>query len=88
MTNLFSYVSTDSKNQEICVDTEKNDLFLKQYASKCEKVVFAWGAFKINKERGVEVANMFPNSYCIKKNKDGSPAHPLYQLDKSELIKF
>ncbi|MFI5141936.1 MAG: DUF1643 domain-containing protein, partial [Bacteroidia bacterium] len=51
MLNLFSYVSTDSTNQQICVDTELNDLFLKEYASKSDKVVFAWGGFKIAKAR-------------------------------------
>ncbi len=88
MTNLFSYVSTDSTNQDICVDTDKNDLFLKEYSSKSERVVFAWGCFKIAIQRGKEVAKMFPNAFCIKKSKNGSPIHPLYQLDTSELIKF
>jgi hypothetical protein len=88
MCNLFSYVSTDPTNKEICVDTEKNDLFLKEYASKSKAVLFAWGNFKISTERAKEVAKMFPDAYCIKKNKNGSPAHPLYQLNNSIISKF
>ncbi len=65
MTNLFSYVSTDSTNQEICVDI-----------------------IKIAIKRSEEVIKMFPDAYCIKKSKKGMPIHPLYQLDKSELIPF
>ena len=55
---------------------------------KCRDVVFAWGAFKKAKEKGMRYGLIFPEALCLKVNKDGSPKHPLYCRDDSKLIKF
>lgn len=55
-----------------------NNGWLEKIHPKCEKVIFAWGAFKEAHERSIEVINMFPDAYCLGKTKSGCPKHPLY----------
>lgn len=79
MTNLFAYVSTDPNKLLLPEATDSlNDHCLGIVSSKCEKIVFAWGAFKQAGLRSKEVIAMFPNAYALKLTKDGSPWHPLY----------
>jgi len=89
MCNLFGYVSTDPKALVTSEEPiEINDFWLKEIAKHCDKVVFAWGAFKLHKERMEAVIKMFPEAYCIGKSKEGYPKHPLYLAKNSELIKY
>lgn len=88
MMNLFAYVSTDPKalinsGEKI----ERNNVYLEAIAGNAEKVVFAWGAFKLHKKRMLEVMRMFPNAYCLGRSKDGYPKHPLYLKKDTKLIK-
>jgi hypothetical protein len=89
MLNLFAIVSPYPE----ILKTDPNPLgdndgWIEKISKKCEKVVFAWGAFKESKERAVDVIKMFENPYCLKQNKDGSPKHPLYCLDEQKIIPF
>jgi hypothetical protein len=89
MLNLFTIISSDPKALRKCPDRDrKADYYLQIYDYMVQRVVFAWGNFKESKERAQEVIRMFPNAYCLKKNKDGSPRHPLFVKDGTELIKF
>jgi len=89
MLNLFTIITSDPRALRNCPDRDrKADVFLQMYDYLVQRVVFAWGNFKESKERAQEVIRMFPNAYCLKKNKDGSPRHPLYVKDGTELIKF
>lgn len=89
MCNLFSYVSTDPKALITSGEPlDINNYWLEKIAECCDKVVFAWGAFKMHKERMLQVAEMFPEAYCIGKSKEGFPKHPLYLAKNSELIKY
>jgi Uncharacterized protein conserved in bacteria len=89
MLNLFTIITSDPRALRNCPDRDrKADEFLQIYDYLVQRVVFAWGNFKESKERSQEVIRMFPNAYCLKKNKDGSPRHPLYVKDGTELIKF
>jgi len=42
-------------------------------------VVAAWGNDGAYLERSEQVKEFLPNLYCLKLNKSGEPAHPLYQ---------
>ena len=38
--------------------------------------------------RDKEVAEMFPDAYCLGRNKNGSPKHPLYLSGSTQMEKF
>lgn len=80
MLNCFPYISTNPDNLKDNGNTAKNDYWLYKIANKCDKIIFAWGAFKIVKELGrdKELIKMFPNAEALIINKDGTPRHPLY----------
>jgi len=89
MMNLFAIVS----KKPSVLKTDPNPLgdnngWIEKISPKCEKIVFAWGNFKESRERSIEVMKMFKDPYCLVQNKNGSPKHPLYCRDKTELIPF
>jgi hypothetical protein len=89
MLNLFTIITSDPKNLKNCPDKDrKGNEFLFVYSSLVQKIVFAWGNFKESKDKADEIKRLFPDAYCLKKNKDGSPRHPLYVKDGTSLIKF
>lgn len=87
MLNLFALVSTDA---DVLLTHPNpvgdNDGWIERIASKCEKVIFAWGKFKKAKERADAVIKMFPDAEVLMFNKDGSPRHPLY-VPKNAVLK-
>ncbi len=96
MMNLFPLVSTDPSALNSFYDSSVhhyhkhvNDGSLIMIGKKCATVIFAWGSFKIAKERAEEMCKMFPNAEALFVNKDGSPKHPLYVAasTKPELFK-
>lgn len=89
MLNLFGIVSKDPSILKSHHDPiAKQQEYLDYYSQLCSKIVFAWGNFKEARERSVEVEQAFPNSYALHINKNGSPKHPLYCKDNSQLIPF
>lgn len=90
MTNLFGLISTDPDALLTAVDpVGQNDEHLREVYRICKMhVVYAWGAFKQNKERAALVSTWFFEPRCLGKNKDGSPKHPLYVKGDIEPIKF
>ena len=90
MMNCFPFVSTDPDNLYDCSGWIENEKRLKDIASKCKEVVFAWGNFKIVPKLGVDyiLSNIFPNAKALHINKNGSPKHPLYCKSDSKLINF
>lgn len=80
MLNCFPYVSTDPKKLYACTHSVYNEEWLKDIASKCSEVVFAWGNFKVVQDLGVDfiLMNLFPKAKALGINKNGSPKHPLY----------
>jgi hypothetical protein len=78
MTNLFTFISKDPSGLDMALGNhESSDEILKYVASKCSKIVFAWGNFKVM-GRDNEIKKMFPDAYALKINQNGSPRHPLY----------
>ncbi len=78
MTNLFAFVTAYPEKLKECDDPlGANNKWLKEFAKKCERIIFAWGSFPESKERAKEVMQLF-DGYALMINKDGSPRHPLY----------
>lgn len=82
MTNLFAWRDTDPakmKAQPEPVGPE-NDSWLANCAFNAGRVLAAWGKHDAHRGRAEAVQEMlwFTSVYCLRKNKDGSPEHPLY----------
>lgn len=78
MLNLFTWVTAYPEELKKCEDPLREaDRFLEEYASKSEKIIFAWGKFPEAAERARDVIRRF-DGYALVVNKDGSPRHPLY----------
>ena len=89
MMNLFAIVSPYP--EVLIIDPDplgNNDGWLEKIAEKCGKVIFAWGDFRAAKEQNEKVANMFPDAYVLKINKNGSPRHPLYVKADTVPVKY
>lgn len=92
MLNLFPLVSTDpgALLKERFQDLAVNYLYLHHFSNLANQIVFAWGNFKEAKLISFQIMNLkrFQAALCIHQNKDGSPKHPLYCSDNSQLILF
>jgi hypothetical protein len=92
MMNLFAIVSSDPKVLATCDNPiGNNNYWLMNISEKCSDIVFAWGNFKEATERSKEVIANFTKFHapkCIVQNKNGSPKHPLYCKDESNLIAY
>lgn len=89
MLNLFAFITPYPEKILHC-DAERNanNEMLLKYAQLSEKVVFCWGNFKATGLRKSEVMGLFPRSYCLFINKNGSPKHPLYCKDETPIIQY
>lgn len=89
MFNLFSVVSKKPAYILKCKDPlMMNDFYMDMVYNQCKEVVFCWGAFKQAKDRAKVMIEKIPAPLCFGQNMDGSPVHPLYQLDNSILIPY
>jgi hypothetical protein len=89
MLNLFTYITPYPEELLQCLDaTFCADLHLTKYAKEVDKVIFAWGNFKVAEQRAKEVKRLFPNAYVMGINQNGSPKHPLYLSGKTQLNKY
>lgn len=89
MMNLYSHVSTNPDDLITSGENlEQTNEWLLERASKCEKVVFACGAFKKHKQRLEQVLELFPERYCIDISKDGFPKHPCRLNGSLKLKKY
>jgi hypothetical protein len=102
MLNLFSYRATDPRDIPrpmalYGVRNPENDRAIAEYTKPCKVVVAAWGAFKDAEWRS---RNLFATPavgqpivdpsrlYCLGRNKNGSPKHPLYLAASTRLVSF
>jgi len=90
MLNCFPYISTNPDDLRDFGNTAINDIHLLETSFLCNEVVFAWGSFNIVKELGrdKELSAIFPKAKALIINKDGSPRHPLYVPNKTQLVNF
>ena len=81
MVNLFAFRATEPKIMMASVDPvgTDNDTWIKQLASDAGVIIAAWGNDGSFMERSRVVRDMIPGLLCLKINKSGEPAHPLYQ---------
>lgn len=86
MANLFAFRATAPSDMMAASDPVglENDVWLSKLSADAGIVVAAWGNDGIYLGRSTEVKVALTNLYCIKMNKSGEPAHPLYL--KSDLV--
>lgn len=82
--NLFAYRTTDPASLRNVDDPvgPRNNMWLRRLIKRTSRVFVAWGNGGSYKDRSGEVLKMIPEPYCLKINRSGQPAHPLY-LPKS-----
>lgn len=85
VTNIFAYRATDPKDMRAQTDPigPENDETIVQCALRADHVICAWGNHGEYMNRGqhvrqILVQNSIHNTYYLKMNKCGEPAHPLY----------
>ena len=90
MANLFAYRATDPDEMKKSRNPvgKDNDYWLKQLTERCNLTVAAWGNHGIFLNRSTEVKQCYKNLVCLKINKSGEPAHPLYQPNNSHYINY
>ena len=90
MANLYAYVSTNPA--DLLKDGqgigEENDDYLRQMITMAGRVVCGWGSFREAKKRADIVLKMIPEPYCLGKNNDGQPKHPLYVSYDTPMVSF
>lgn len=86
MANLFAFRATEPKDMKATADPigADNDKWLKTLARDAGLVVAAWGNDGSYLGRSTHVLQLIPDLHCLKMNKSGEPAHPLYQPAKSQ----
>ena len=80
VTNLFAFCATvpsDLKAYYDPIGTE-NDAWLYKLAKEADIIVAAWGNDGSYLNRSREILGVMLNIRCLKMNKSGEPAHPLY----------
>lgn len=80
MTNLFAWRDTDPNVMKKVSKPigEDNDKWLAEIASHAGIIIAAWGKHGKHMYRANAVKLLIPTLHCLRKNKDGSPEHPLY----------
>ena len=88
MTNLFAL---RARNPKVMLGDPApigpdNDLHLRNHAFYAERIVCAWGKPGAHLGRDNAVCRLLPPGlWCLRKNADGSPEHPLYIPDATAL---
>lgn len=88
MMNLFTQITAFPEQLIPNSDHTITDIHINGMAENCKDIVFAWGNWKVGKQRGDEMIKRFPNALCLRRNKNGSPHHPLYLPKDIQLIPF
>lgn len=88
--NLFALRATDPRELTKCEDPigPLNDQRIAEMIDKHKMglIVAAWGAHPFAKGRAKDLLKKYGTFLCLGKTKDGSPKHPLYVKNDSELI--
>jgi hypothetical protein len=81
MVNLFAFRATEPRDMMSSIEPVgcENDLYIKRLAIDAGVVIAAWGNDGSFKGRSETVSAFLPDLKCLKMNKTGEPAHPLYQ---------
>ena len=90
MVNLFAYrtsLPSNLKKIKYPVGSE-NDKYIVTLSKKADITVAAWGNNGNLYSRDKQVLSLVPSLMCLKINKSGQPAHPLYLKKGLKLTKF
>lgn len=81
MGNLFAFRATAPSVMKVSKDPvgHENNEWLIKLAKEAGLVIAAWGNDGSYLGRSKQVIELLPNLLCLKMNKSGEPAHPLYQ---------
>lgn len=81
MVNLFAFRATSPDDMRAAADPvgPDNDLALQSVCEDAGLVVAAWGNYGSFHNRSQQVRAILNGLHCLKVNKSGEPAHPLYQ---------
>lgn len=79
MANLFAFRSTYPKNIYLIDDPigKDNDHYLLECVTQSDLIVACWGNNGTYMNREKVITELVPNLYCLQKNKNGTPHHPL-----------
>ncbi|MBJ6136787.1 DUF1643 domain-containing protein [Marinobacter litoralis] len=80
VTNLFAFRAATPDELITAPDPvgDDNDKWLLQLAKASKLTVAAWGNHGSHRGRSDEIHRLLPDLHCIRMNKSGEPAHPLY----------
>ena len=90
MVNLFAYRTTlpsNLKKVKYPVGRD-NDKYIVKLSKKADITVAAWGNNGNLYSRDKQVLSLVPKLMCLKINKSGQPAHPLYLKKDLRLINY
>lgn len=90
MANLFAWRTGQPEYLKCAEDPvgPENDQFLQKLSKGAGIVVAAWGNEGRFNQRSSRVLAMLDSVKCLKVNKSGEPAHPLYQPAKAMPVEF
>ena len=90
MLNLFAYRATAPSDMMAAKSPvrEDNDKWLLKISKEAGIIIAAWGNDGSFKGRSEEIKKLITGLKCLKVNKSGEPAHPLYQPKKAVPIAF
>ena len=90
MVNLFAYRTTLPSNlKKVKYPVGKdNDKYIMTLSKKADITVAAWGNNGNLYSRDKQVLSLVPSLMCLKINKSGQPAHPLYLKKDLKLINY
>ncbi len=80
MVNLFAFRSTDPSMLKRVEDPvgPDNDSYIQKCVSESNLVIACWGNHGKLLNRDKVLMGSLPNLVCLKRNKNGTPHHPLY----------
>ena len=90
MGNLFAFRATQPSDLKQAKEPvgENNDKVIVALSKRADVTVVAWGSDGYLYNRGREVLSLLPKPMCLKINKSGQPAHPLYQPKNLVLLPY
>ena len=79
MANLFAFRSTYPKEIYLIDDPigKDNDHYLLECVKQSDLIIACWGNNGTYMDREKIIKELVPNLYCLQKNKNGTPHHPL-----------
>lgn len=79
MANLFAYRTTYPKEIYLIDDPigKDNDYYLLECVKQSDLIIACWGNNGTYMDREKIIKELVPNLYCLQKNKNGTPHHPL-----------